>query len=72
MAMAYRGVAIMLAVVAGVAVACAGIALYQRFKGRKDGKPSPRIIEISSLTHGHRSPNYSRYVQLNSSTLGVA
>lgn len=55
-----RVIAVVVTVVAGIGVACAGISIYRRFKGRKDGRPSPRIIEINSLAQSSKSPTYSR------------
>lgn len=51
----------MLAVVAGIGVAAAGIALYRHVRRRKEGKGLPRIIEIGSLTGNRKSPSYVRW-----------
>lgn len=46
---------------AGIAVAVAGISLYNRFRNRRAGsKGLPRIIEIGALSRKQKSPSYSR------------
>ena len=58
-----RVVAAILAVLIGISVVGAGIAIYRQFQGKRGSKPAQRVIEIGGLAqgaHGPKSPSYSR------------
>ena len=58
-----RVVAAILALLIGISVVGAGIAIYKQFQGKRGSKPAQRIIEIGGLAqgaHATKSPSYSR------------